>query len=214
MATEFTDRQLVELAQSAFENACDLVREAELLGGSGHYARAMSLGILAIEEAGKSSIALKTLGSLTVDQRTQHERLVAASLKLHMPKLQEMREPLDILRNLNAIFESVPGDGTVDPDGGMNVEISPSYDPELTTTQFNILKQDGFYVGMDPQGRLLKPSEISPEKAAETIAKARAAVDIVGGLLKGTEAIERDARPEDDGPAPASGRLPSPPTPP
>ncbi len=164
---------LLACAMAAARNVLGLLRDAEMLAGSGFTARAYSLAALAVEECGKA-LCLTALAVLPRKQRTRAP--VGRMLEWHQ------------LKQVGGLLvAAVPIDGP-----GMAVKLAAM--PAKRATQIlttlslpaeeaDRLKRRGLYVDMDRSGRICEPSEITEAELASQLGRARQAATSAALLL-------------------------------
>ncbi len=160
-------------ALAAARNVLGLLRDAEMLAGSGSAARACSLAAFAVEECGKA-LSLTALALLPRTLRTRAP--VGRMLEWHQLKQAG-----------GLLIAAVPIDGP-----GMAVKLAAmpaTRAAEILATlsspaqEADHLKQRGLYVDMDRSGRIREPSEITEAELARQLARARQAAASAALLL-------------------------------
>jgi AbiV family abortive infection protein len=164
---------LLACALAAARNVLGLLRDAEMLAGSGSTARAYSLAALAVEECGKA-FCLTALSVLPKTLRTRAP--VGRMLEWHQLKQAG-----------GLLIAAVPIDGP-----GMAVKLAAM--PTMRAAQIlaalsspaqeaDRLKQRGLYVDMERTGRISEPSEITEAELTSQLARARQAASSATLLL-------------------------------
>src|SRR6266851_2395313 len=177
--------ELLAGVAAAAENMQGLLDDAELLSGAGRHARAYSLAVLAVEEFGKAT-SLMALAAMPKNLRAQAP--VRRMLEWHQLKL--------VGGMLMAVVTFCP------PGGAARLAAIPITQLEQvldTTDRFaedsDRLKLRGFYVDMDRDGRIRRPSEITENEVSAQLGRARQAASSAC-LLRDQTAWLRDPPPE------------------
>src|SRR5260221_11607822 len=154
---------LLACVGAAAENTQGLLNDAELLSAAGQHARAYSLAVLAVEEFGKAT-SLMALAAMPKSLRAQAP--VRRMLEWHQLKL--------VGGMLMAVVTFCP------PGGAARLAAIPITQLEQildTTDRFaedsDRLKLRGFYVDMDRDGRIRRPSEITETEVSAQLCRAR-----------------------------------------
>jgi AbiV family abortive infection protein len=176
--------QLFACALAAARNGLGLLRDAEMLAGSGSTARAYSLAALAVEECGKALC----LAALTVLPRT---------LRTQAP-VGRMLEWHQLKQVGGLLIAAVP----IDPPGlAAKLAAMPATQATRIVTTLSVsaeeadrLKRRGLYVDMDRTGRICEPSEITEAEFTSQLERARQAA-VSAALVLGPEARARLANP-------------------
>ncbi len=176
---------LLACVAAAAENTQGLLNDAELLSAAGQHARAYSLAVLAVEEFGKAT-SLMALAAMPKNLRAQAP--VRRMLEWHQLKL--------VGGMLMAVVTFCP------PGGAARLAAIPITQLEQildTTDRFaedsDRLKLRGFYVDMDRDGRIRRPSEITENEVSAQLGRARQAASSAC-LLRDQTAWLRDPPPE------------------
>ena len=176
---------LLVCVAAAAENTQGLLNDAELLSAAGQHARAYSLAVLAVEEFGKAT-SLMALAAMPKNLRAQAP--VRRMLEWHQLKL--------VGGMLMAVVTFCP------PGGAARLAAIPITQLEQildTTDRFaedsDRLKLRGFYVDMDRDGRIRRPSEITENEVSAQLGRARQAASSAC-LLRDQTAWLRDPPPE------------------
>ncbi len=176
---------LLACVAAAAENTQGLLNDAELLSAAGQHARAYSLAVLAVEEFGKAT-SLMALAAMPKNLRAQAP--VRRMLEWHQLKL--------VGGMLMAVVTFCP------PGGAARLAAIPITQLEQildTTDRFaedsDRLKLRGFYVDMDRDGRIRRPSEITETEVSAQLGRARQAASSAC-LLRDQTAWLRDPPPE------------------
>jgi AbiV family abortive infection protein len=176
---------LLACVAAAAENTQGLLNDAELLSAAGQHARAYSLAVLAVEEFGKAT-SLMALAAMPKNLRAQAP--VRRMLEWHQLKL--------VGGMLMAVVTLCP------PGGAARLAAMPMAQLEQildTTDRFaedsDRLKLRGFYVDMDRDGRIRRPSEITETEVSAQLGRARQAASSAC-LLRDKTAWLRDPPPE------------------
>ena len=176
---------LLACVAAAAENTQGLLNDAELLSAAGQHARAYSLAVLAVEEFGKAT-SLMALAAMPKNLRAQAP--VRRMLEWHQLKL--------VGGMLMAVVTFCP------PGGAARLAAIPITQLEHildTTDRFaedsDRLKLRGFYVDMDRDGRIRRPSEITENEVSAQLGRARQAASSAC-LLRDQTAWLRDPPPE------------------
>jgi len=176
---------LLACVAAAAENTQGLLNDAELLSAAGQHARAYSLAVLAVEEFGKAT-SLLALAAMPKNLRAQAP--VRRMLEWHQLKL--------VGGMLMAVVTFCP------PGGAARLAAIPITQLEQildTTDRFaedsDRLKLRGFYVDMDRDGRIRRPSEITENEVSAQLGRARQAASSAC-LLRDQTAWLRDPPPE------------------
>ncbi len=176
--------ELLACALAAARNVLGLLRDAEMLAGSGSTARAYSLAALAVEECGKAF----GLIALAVLPRTLRTRApVGRMLEWHQ------------LKQVGGLLvAAVPIDG---PGLAAKLAVMPATQVThiLTTLsapaeEADRLKRRGLYVDMGPDGRICEPSQITEDELTSQLVRARQAA-VSAALVLGPVAQARLAEP-------------------
>jgi AbiV family abortive infection protein len=175
---------LFACALAVARNVLGLLRDAEMLAGSGSTARAYSVAALAVEECGKALC----LTALAVLPRT---------LRTRAP-LGRMLEWHQLKQIGGLLIAAVP----IDPPGmAAKLAAMPATQATQILTALSVpaeeadrLKRRGLYVDMDRTGRICEPSDITDAELTSQLARARQAATSAA-LLLGPEAQARLANP-------------------
>lgn len=198
--TRLTDTQLQVRA-----NAIALYDSAELLHEHGHYPRAVSLAILAIEECGKlimlrHSDPAPKLRVHSEKQSIAGSRLDADILTRALDKFYGEHE-LE-LRSIKSLLKDPKWQGVTEEE---IIKISDGVIKEHKVEEFmadvlyehgdlefvqqsksgsvDVIKQNGFYVDIDKQGNIVStPSDMGEEVSSEYLQKAKKHIDHANGL--------------------------------
>jgi AbiV family abortive infection protein len=176
--------ELFACASAAARNAQGLLRDAEMLAGSGSAARAYSLAALAVEECGKAAV-LTALAVLP--KRLRAQAPVGRLLEWHQ------------LKQVGGLLIAAV---TYDPPGlAPKLAAMPAAQVTHILSTLNVpadeadrLKRRGLYVDMDRNGRIREPSEITEAEVNSQLARAQQAAES-SRLLLGSEAQARFAHP-------------------
>jgi AbiV family abortive infection protein len=154
-----------------------------LLAGSGRTARAYSLAVLAVEECGKAG-EFFVLAEMPEEVRAQapvgrllesHQLKLVAGLLMAALPLGSVASRVDVMSDA----ELAQAVGTLD---------EPADEADR-------LKWRGFYVDMDRNGRLRKPSEITESELTSQLGQARRAAAEAASALLGPDAQALVANP-------------------
>jgi AbiV family abortive infection protein len=176
--------ELCACASAAARNAQGLLRDAEVLAGSGSTARAYSLAALAVEECGKAA-SLTALAVLP--KRLRAQAPVGRLLEWHQ------------LKQVGGLLIAAV---TYDPPGvAPKLAAMPAAQVTRILSTLNVpadeadrLKRRGLYVDMDRSGRIREPSEITEAEVNSQLARAQQATES-SRVLVGPEAQARFANP-------------------
>lgn len=160
-------------AVAAARNVQGLLRDAEMLAGSGSIARAYSLAALAVEECGKAGYLM----SLAVLPKTVRARApVGRMLEWHQFKLVG-----------GLLMAAVPVD-----EPGLAAKLAAMRAPQamqivtalsVPAEEADRLKRRGLYVDMDRAGRICEPSDITEAEVSSQLTRARQAAASAAVLL-------------------------------
>ncbi len=175
---------LLACALATARNVLGLLRDAEMLAGSGSTARAYSLAALAVEECGKA-LCLTSLAVLPRTLRTQAP--VGRMLEWH-----QLKQVGGLLVAAVQIDEP-----------GLAVRLATMPATQVTqilTTlsapadEADHLKRRGLYVDMDQAGRICEPGQITDTELTSQLERARQAA-ASATLMLGPAAQARLAKP-------------------
>jgi AbiV family abortive infection protein len=182
-AVRAADRQvLVGYAAAIAENARSLLHDAELLLGSGRWARAHSLAVLASEEWAKAYSVL-TLSFMSQVARSRVP--VREFMEGHRLKIMGAL----LLRLVDGARPGVAG--RVAGMAGLADALSTA---EARAGDANVAKQRGLYVDLLADGTLSLPSGVSDDEAEAAVAQARE-VGAAAALLHDADALAALASP-------------------
>jgi AbiV family abortive infection protein len=176
--------ELCACASAAARNAQGLLRDAEVLAGSGATARAYSLAALAVEECGKAAVLIALA---VLPKRVRAQAPVGRLLEWHQ------------LKQVGGLLIAAV---TYDPPGlAPKLAAMPAAQVTQILSTLNVpadeadrLKRRGLYVDMDRSGRIREPSEITEAEVNSQLARAQQAAESSRPLL-GPEAQARFANP-------------------
>src|SRR5258707_11713407 len=191
---------LLACVAAAAENTQGLLNDAELLSAAGQHARAYSLAVLAVEEFGK---ATSLMARAAMPKNLRAEAPVRRMLEWHQLKL--------VGGMLMAVVTFCP------PGGAARLAAIPITQLEQildTTDRFaedsDRLKLRGFYVDMDRDGRIRRPSEITENEVSAQLGRARQGAS---PALPPPEPTASRSGPPPEAPQLSRGPLPAPPLP-
>jgi AbiV family abortive infection protein len=166
-------RAMARGAVAAARNARGLVKDAELLSGSGRLARAYSLAGLAVEEVGKAG-GLATLAAMPENVRARAP--IGRMLAWHQMKLVKgmvtAALPFSAPSRATAFATMPPG------------ELAEILDnAQAFAEDMDQLKQRGLYVDVDRSGQIREPSEVTAAEVREQLDRARQAASAAAALL-------------------------------
>jgi AbiV family abortive infection protein len=166
-------RAMARGAVAAARNAGGLVKDAELLSGSGRLARAYSLAGLAVEEVGKAG-GLATLAAMPENVRARAP--IGRMLAWHQMKLVKgmvtAALPFSAPSRATAFATMPPG------------ELAEILDnAQAFAEDMDQLKQRGLYVDVDRSGQIREPSEVTAAQVREQLDRARQAASAAAALL-------------------------------
>jgi AbiV family abortive infection protein len=165
--------QSVACAVEAAVNARSLLNDAQILAGAHCWPRAYSLAALAVEECGKAA-GLSALAMMPDALRAQAP--VGRLLEWH-----QLKQVGGLL--IAAVTYSAPGAAA--KLAAMNAaELAQTFSGlEAPADEADRLKRRGFYVDMDRDGRIRRPSEITEADVTRQLESAGQAVASTSGLL-------------------------------
>lgn len=158
-------------ARAAFENAKDLLDDAEILLTKKRFARSFALSILASEEFAKSMIyKFRSLGLVSEDERQDFDRAILD----HKPKLKVFRKYLALTSIISQNPERVRR-AVVDEKKSI-IELVESLQKEMFQDEVwkiferaNEMKQRGFYVEVSGNKILSPKHTVKEEDARKTL---------------------------------------------
>lgn len=194
-----TPEQMIALYDALLSNADSLLVAADTLLGEGKVALARSLAILGLEEAGKAIAIFDR--RVAIATAPEGESFINDELRNlwanHHKKLMLVHTFLVEEKYWFGVEEPIH-----------ELQLEPDVDTYFATLEQwarddNILKQNGFYVGVDPSGDVISP-QIDPP-SAEDVADVLGYVHQIGWQLRLGEHIEAKAQAEKEkGQAPAT----------
>jgi AbiV family abortive infection protein len=184
---EASPPELAACAIAAARNTQSLLEDAELLAASGRTARAYSLAVLAVEEAGKAA-ELTALTGMPESLRAQAP--LRRMLEWHQLKLVGgMLVTVLPLGGVGPWLAAMPADELAQT---LSVLDAPADEADQ-------LKRRGFYVDMERGRRIREPSEITETDVESQLSRARLAATSVASALLGPNAQARLAHPPAEG---------------
>jgi len=164
--------ELVVCAAAAAENAQHLLDDAEFLSDAGRHPRAYSLGVLAVEEFGKA-VSLTTLAAMPENLRAQAP--VRRMLECHQ------------LKQIGGLLMAVVPLGNLEAKAKLAAMRLPQLRQILEMMDAFVqdadrLKLRGFYVDMQRDAEVLRPSEITEAEVSDQLSRARRVASSAGVL--------------------------------
>lgn len=177
------DKEIEKGFKLVIQNAKDLLVEAKLLFDNGFYARAYSLTQLCIEEIGKSTILSRAILDYYFGEKIDFKYFEKLGFRKHQEKTKQSLQP-----ELIAIwmFEKSRGKKT-------NLRDSLIEDFNQID-QYNKLKNDSLYVGLNDDSFIFPGEVIKKEMAAELIEKAELRLAAAEPLFRTLEEMEISAK--------------------
>jgi AbiV family abortive infection protein len=165
---------LIRATIATARNAQSLLQDAQLLAEAGRMARAYTLAVLAVEEAGKAA----HLVLLTV----MPEALRAQAPVGRMLEWHQLKHVEGLL--LARLSYGVPGPAAklAAMPASELAEVLSALD--APTDEADRLKRHGLYVDVDRGARIREPSEITESMVISQLVRARQAVSAAGELLE------------------------------